>query len=132
MLDDLNSQERLILTRHVVAMLDEWGVSDSDQISVLGLPEGTRTRMMRKFRKDTPLPDEFAVNERVGHLLGIADALRTSYPRNASGAGLWMNRVNYRFADRTPLQAIIADGLRGLQEVRVHLDCAYDWHVHGD
>jgi len=35
--------------------------------------------------------------ERIEHLVGIADALRTSYPRNAYMSSIWMNRINHRF-----------------------------------
>jgi hypothetical protein len=31
--------------------------------------------------------------ERIEHLVGIADALRTSYPRNACMASICMNKV---------------------------------------
>ncbi|HLO27512.1 MAG TPA: antitoxin Xre/MbcA/ParS toxin-binding domain-containing protein, partial [Anaerolineales bacterium] len=63
--------------------------------------------------------------ERIEHLVGIADALRTSYPRNAYMASIWMNRINHRFDNRTPLAAMLEDGLNGIIAVRTHLDCAY-------
>jgi hypothetical protein len=37
-------------------------------------------------------------------------------------------RNNHRFDNRTPLVAMLEDGLDGIMAVRMHLDCAYDWH----
>jgi hypothetical protein len=71
------------------------------------------------------------VRERVEHLLGIAEALRTAYPHNRQAGAIWLNRVNYRFDDRTPLAAMVEDGIVEILAVRMHLDCAYDWHVSG-
>ncbi|HYA38777.1 MAG TPA: antitoxin Xre/MbcA/ParS toxin-binding domain-containing protein, partial [Candidatus Methylomirabilis sp.] len=85
----------------------------------------------RQFRQNTPFPEDERVMERIDHVIGIADALRTSYPHNARMAAIWLNRVNHRFENRTPLNAMLEDGLAGLVAVRVHLDCAYDWHISG-
>jgi len=128
----LSPEQKLDFTRSVIEMMDDWGLQDSEQIMLLGLPDDTRSRQIRKFRNDTPLPEEEVVLERVEHLMGIADALRTSYPTNAMGGSMWMNRRNSRFQDRTPLQAMLEDGIRGIVAVRIHLDCAYDWQAHGN
>jgi hypothetical protein len=40
-----------------------------------------------------------------------------------------MNKINHRFDNRTPLAAMLEDGLGGIIAVRTHLDCAYDWHI---
>jgi hypothetical protein len=61
----LTSEDRSHLGRMVVTMLDEWGIKASDQMSILALPEGTPTRMLRRYHEDTPLPDESAVMQRV-------------------------------------------------------------------
>lgn len=127
-LQTFSHSDRIQFTRAIIEMLDEWGVRDSDQVKLLGLPAGTRSRVIRSFRKDTPLPENTAVSEHVEHLLGIADALQTSNPCNSAAGAMWMNRPNYRFDDRTPLNAMLEDGLTGMMAVRVHLDCAYDWH----
>jgi hypothetical protein len=124
-----NNDERLALTQGIVGLLDHWGVSAEGQVSILALPAGTRAGAMRQFRKNTPFPDDQRVLERIEHLLGIADALRTAYPRNANMDAIWMNRPNRQFDQRTPLAVMIEDGLDGVIMVRAHLDCAYDWHT---
>jgi len=124
-------EQRVEVTQRIIAVLDDWGVADSDQIRLLGLPEGTRSRVIRSYRNEKPLPEDEKVFERVEHFAGIAHALWTSNPRNHHAGALWMNRTNDHFQDRTPLQTMMEDGLNGIEAVRIHLDCSYDWHVNG-
>jgi len=128
---NMDEEEKVTFTRNIIAVLDEWKVQDSDQIALLGLSDDTRSRQIRSYRQgSTVLPENDArVNEFIDHLLGIDDALRTSNPCNAAAGGMWMNRVNNRFKDRTPLNAMLEDGIIGIVAVRIHLDCAYDWHI---
>ena len=130
-MEKMNLEDRVTVTRAIVNMLDSWGVSAANQVALLALPAGTRPGAIRQFRKSTPFPEDAGVMERVEHLVGIADALRTSYPRNAYMSSIWMNRINHRFDNRTPLAAMLEDGLNGIMAVRTHLDCAYDWHISG-
>ena len=119
--------ERIELTRAIVMLLDDWGIKPADQITLLALPRDTRPRTMRSYREHIPFPDDPSIYERIKHLIGIADALRTSYPLNARMGASWMSQANYRFEERTPLVVMLEDGLMGLIAVRVHLDCAFDW-----
>lgn len=130
-MQDLTLEQKIEYTHRVIDTLDDWGLDDSQQIQLLGLPEDTRSRQIRKFRNDTPFPDDERLMERVEHFLGIADALRTSNPTNAAGGSMWMKRRNSRFQDRAPLAAMLEDGLKAIIAIRIHLDCAYDWHVNG-
>ncbi|MHB8624086.1 MAG: DUF2384 domain-containing protein [Sulfuricaulis sp.] len=130
-MEKMNHEDRVVLTRAIVSLLDGWGVSAADQVELLALPEGIRPGAIRQFRQGTPFPDDARVMERIEHLIGIADALRTSYPHNAHMGAIWMNKINYRFDNLTPLASMLAGGLRGIIAVRTHLDCAYDWHLSG-
>lgn len=127
----LTYDDRAQLARLIVTLLDSWEVSAENQIALLGLPPETSTLVLRRYYENEPLPDEPALNERVDHLIGIADALRTSYPRNAHMGAIWMNRRNNRFDNRTPLAVLLEDGLPGFFAIRTHLDCAYDWDISG-
>ena len=127
-----SAEKRIKLTLFIINMLDDWGVSDSDKLDMLAMPEGTRSRAIRALREGIkPLPETDETNERIDHMLGIADALRTSNPLNEAAGGMWMRRRNTRFKGRSPIQAMIEDGINGIMAVRVHLDCSWDWHVHG-
>ena len=127
----MNLEDRIALTRAIVGLLDSWGIAAADQIALLALPSGTRPGAVRQYRQSTPFPESEQVMERIEHLIGIADALRTSYPRNAHMGNIWMNKANHRFDNRSPLVAMLEDGLGGIIAVRTHLDCAYDWHISG-
>jgi hypothetical protein len=130
-LRELNDAERVALSRHVVELLDRWGVEGEHQIALLGLPPETKPRALRRYYENTALPNTPDVNERIDHLLGIADALRTSNPCSATADVIWLHAINHRFDRRTPLDAMVQDGLGGMLAVRTHLDCAYDWHLSG-
>jgi hypothetical protein len=119
------------LARLIVQMLDEWGVEPAGQVLLLGLPEDTKPRSMSRYGRDFPLPEDAEVMERVEHLVGIADALRTTFPRNARMGVHWLNQPNNRFDGRVPLDVMLEDGLAGVIAVRAHLDCAFDWDMSG-
>jgi hypothetical protein len=127
--ETLSYQKRIALTHIVMDILEHWNVAAKDQINILDLPKGTRTRALRRYHENTPLPEESNVMERVEHLLGIAEALRTTYPMNYDMTSRWINTSHRRFDNRSPLETIIEDGLDGLTSVRVHLDCAYAWSL---
>ena len=128
-MSELNQQDRLDLTRMTMNLLGEWGVSDADQVLLLGMPKGTRARHMSRYGEEQAFPAEYDIFVRVEHFIGIADALRTSFPRNAHMGKFWINQRNKRFGNRTSLNFMLEDGLNAIVAVRVHLDCAYDWQV---
>ena len=123
----LTPEDRTELARMVVNLLNDWGVEAADQVNLLALPEGTRTRMLRRYQEDTPLPDDPAIMKRVEHLMGIAEALRTTFPRNASIGLLWLKQPCKRLRRRRPMDIMVEDGLSGLIMVRTHLDCSFAW-----
>ena len=126
-MSQLTHDDRVELGRMVVNMLDDWGIKASDQVNLLALPAGTPTRMLRRYHEDTPLPDDPNVLKCVEHLLGIADALRTTFPRNASIGLLWLKQPCKRLRRRRPIDIMVEDGLSGLITVRTHLDCSFAW-----
>lgn len=130
-MQDMDEDAKVTFTRNVIAILDEWKAKDGDQVILLGLPDGTRSRQIRSYRQgSSTFPEnDSRVNEFLDHILGIDDALATSNPCNSAAGGMWMNRVNNRFKDRSPLNAMIEDGINSIVAVRIHLDCAYDWHI---
>ncbi|MBE9516046.1 MAG: DUF2384 domain-containing protein [Proteobacteria bacterium] len=127
-LADLNTKDRQEMSAMVLEMLDSWSVSAAQQVFLLGLPENTKPRAMKKYRETAPLPDTEDTNIRIEHLVGIAEALHTSYPRNSQMAGFWVNQAQPRLGGRIPLAMMLEDGLEGLIAVRSHVDCSWDWH----
>lgn len=126
---NMNHEQCVSLTRSIMAILDSWGLKGEAQMAVLDLPNGIPLRSLRRYRDNTPFPDSEQVFIRVEHIVGITDALRTTYPHNPPMGILWLQQKNKQFQDRIPLQIILDGGLKGLEEVRVHLDCAYDWEI---
>lgn len=126
---NMNHDECVSLTRTIMSILDGWGLNGESIMAVLAIPKGIPLRALRRYRENTPFPNDAGVYERIEHIIGIADALRTTYPHNPPMGVLWLQQSNKRFADCPPLQVIVENGLKGLLEVRQHLDCSYDWHV---
>lgn len=128
---DARQEDRVYLTRTIISLLESWGIGVSEQIAILALPAEVSPRNMRLFQMDTPFPDDPDVMERIEHLIGIADALRTTFPRNPQMGPLWMHRRNKHFRRRTPVALMIEDGLDGVIAVRTHLDCTFAWASSG-
>jgi len=111
----------------IMAILDNWSLSGDQILNVLALPSKIKVRHLGQFRKDTLLPDTDEVNERVRHILGITEALKTSYPTNQHMAKFWLNNKSRHYRGKAPIEIIKTQGLEGLIEIRKHLDCSYDW-----
>jgi hypothetical protein len=124
-------EQDLLRTQKVMNALDEWGLSGEQILAVLDLPKTERSRHLAKYRKDTPFPDDEKVAARVTFLLGIIDALRTTYPRNLQMGARWMAAPHVRLNNRCPLQAMLEDGETGVVAVLSELDCAYAWELSG-
>lgn len=131
--DDTNlftHDEQVALTKMVLEVLNDWGASQAQQIILLALPAETKPRNMKRYQfDDQPLPDDKQIYSRIDHIMGISDALRTSYPLNAAAGIIWLSRRNRHFGDRRPMDVMLEDGINGVLAVRTHLDCSYDWHV---
>jgi hypothetical protein len=127
----MSPEQNLLRTQKVMNALDEWGLSGEQILAVLDFPKTERSRHLAKYRKDTPFPDDEKVACRVTFLLGIIDALRTTYPRNLQMGARWMASPHVRLNNRCPLQAMLEDGETGVVAVLSELDCAYAWELSG-
>lgn len=125
----LTDEEKIQLTVSLISILDSWGVSNTDKVTLLALPTGTKARAIQHYQQGLPLPDDKAVQERVEHLLGIAQALHLAYPRNKQGGELWLNRPNKKLNGRCPMAMMIEEGLSGITTIRMQIDCSYDWYI---
>lgn len=119
-------------TLKIMAAIDQWGMSNEQIMAVLDFPkEYRRGRHLQKYRKDTPFPDSEQVTARMLPLLGIIDALRTTYPRNLQMGPRWMNTPHRRMKQRTPVHTMLEDGDSGVIAVLAELDCTYAWELSG-
>jgi hypothetical protein len=127
----LTEQQRMNITQQIMAAVDEWGLSGEQILAVLDFPEGERSRHLQRYRQETPFPDEESINNRIIRLMGIIDALRTTYPRNLNMGPRWMNTPHRRMKNRTPIHTMLEDGESGVIAVLSELDCAYAWELSG-
>ncbi|TNG01290.1 MAG: DUF2384 domain-containing protein [Gammaproteobacteria bacterium] len=128
---DIDDETRLRLARGVMNIFEQWNIALDDQVALLGLPDGTRKRSLHRYKENTPLPDDPKVMERVEHLIGIDDALGTYFPNSLMARKRWLHTHHRQFTKKTPLQAMVNDGVSGLIRVRAHLDCTYAWDLTG-
>ena len=122
----LTEDDRRALAGVIVEMFEQWGVSSEHQLTLLGYPPGTAGRELRRLRQGLPFPSDDGQLHRAEQLLAIQDCLRTAYPRSGSMASYWLNQPNRHFHRRSPL-AVMLEGVEGLRQVRVHLDCTQNW-----
>jgi len=127
----LSLEQKMLRTEKVMSAVDEWGLSGEQILVILDMPDTERSRHLQKYRKDTPFPDDEKVNTRLTYLLGIIDALRTTFPRNLQMGARWMAEPHIRLKNRPPLQAMLEDGEVGVIAVLSELDCAYAWELSG-
>lgn len=122
-------QEQAILrTQEVMHILEGWGINADAQIAVLGCHGQIKPRELGKFQKGMKiLPESEDINARVEHILGIAQALHTSYPSRPEAGFAWMGQRNGKLRGRTPIQCILQDGRRGMTKIRMTVDCAWGW-----
>lgn len=130
-MQDTQLESRQELTKNIMSILDGWGLNARQLVLLLGLPAGTPTRALRRYRDGTPFPVSREVDERLGHLCGIIDALRTTYPHNPAMGVLWMRQRNKRFDSQPPAQWVVERGFEGLVAMRAHLGCSFDWFNDG-
>ncbi len=117
------SQDRGVLARMVMTLLDHWKLSSEDQAALLGIATSNRAALAR-YRKGEPIGTSRDQYERVGHLLGIHKNLRLLFPQNRELAYRWMKTRNKAFDNFTPVEIIKEWGFSGLLMVRGYLDRA--------
>jgi hypothetical protein len=122
--------DEIIITRMTMQLMDDWGLDSKQIITLLALPSTVRTRHLDKFRNGQSFPHNKTTLIRIEHIAGIADALRTTYPRNMHMAARWLRTPHRRFKNKTPIDTMLQSET-GLLAVRSELDCAYAWDRSG-
>ncbi len=127
---DFSPQQLQALTQAVMQHLDDWQISSEDTLTLLGLTEVLKLRQLNGLRNgERSLPQTAEVMLRVDHVIGIADALRTTFPFSSQMRLLWLRKPHRRFQRRTPLLVMLSEGINGLQRVRIEVDCAYGYAI---
>lgn len=126
-----SADEMLSITQGVMSYLDGWKLSAEQMLAILGLTDTTKKRHLQSFRVgDKAFPQSEDLMIRVDHIVGIADALRTTFPFSDKMRLMWLRKPHRRFKKNTPLAVILGDdGTNGLMRVRVEVDCSYGYKI---
>lgn len=127
---EFSGQQMQALTYTVLDCMDEWKISAEETLSLLGLSDSIRPRQLNAYRNgSSTFPPEPEVLQRIDHITGITDALRTTFPFSNQMRVMWLQKPHRRFQKRTPLSVMLDEGANGLQKVRVEVDCTYGYAI---
>lgn len=124
-----SDEEMKRISSKVIGYLDSWQVNAEEILSILGVPE-IKPRHLPQYRKmEKTFEQTEEVMQRIDHVVGIADALRTTFPHSNTMRLRWLRQPHRRFRKKTPLAVILGTGMKGLLRVRVEVDCAYGYAI---
>ncbi|MGD8567864.1 MAG: MbcA/ParS/Xre antitoxin family protein [Gammaproteobacteria bacterium] len=120
-------KQRTDLARTILTVLRNWGVAKEQQIILLGLPADTRPRALNKFAVGAPFPDSHDALMRANYLLSIQNAVDSLFPHSETAANYWTTTPCNYFADHTPLDIMLDEGVDGMKRVLNYLNGIEDW-----
>ncbi len=124
-----SDEEMKRISSKVIGYLDSWHVSAEEILFILGVPE-IKPRHLPQYRKmEKAFEQTEEMMQRIDHVVGIADALRTTFPHSDTMRLRWLRQPHRRFRKKTPLSVILGTGINGLLRVRVEVDCAYGYAI---
>lgn len=129
--DDYSQEEMQSLTQGIMSILDTWNISTDQLLTVLGLTDEGKKRHIQGYRMgDRAFPKSDDLLTRIDHIIGISEALRTTFPFSDKMRLLWLRKPHRRFKKNTPLNVILTDDTpNGLLKVRMEVDCAYGYTI---
>ncbi len=122
---ELTNDICLRITQQSISVMQNWGMTEKEAVTLAGLEGLVKARHLDQYLNEQAFPNEKDIYLRLEHILGIDEALATTYPRNNQMAKMWLNRPHRRFAKRTPLAMMLEEGAKGLVSVRMDLDCTF-------
>jgi len=126
---DYTDEEFIYITKTIMNVLEVWNLTTEQTVIVLGLSSQTTKRQLDKYRTLKAFPRDELIIKRLSHIIGISDALRTTFPRNINMSEKWLKTQHRRFDNETPLSIILDEGINGLCKVRSELDCTFAWNA---
>jgi len=82
------TQDRGVLARMVMQLMDLWNLNPEQQAGLLGLDASSRSGLA-KYRKGSPIGTSRDQLDRVSHLLGIHKNPRLLFPQNSEIGYRW-------------------------------------------
>jgi len=126
--DQLNDQNKLQLTYKLSQIIEHWNLSDKEQIALLCMAKSIKARYLYLYKRGQKSFD-FSENSfhRAEIIVGIYNALSTTYPTNSEYASIWLKRPARKFKHKAPLE-IMLSGEVGMNRVWNFLDCTQSWN----
>ncbi|SMN01800.1 hypothetical protein SPONN_98 [uncultured Candidatus Thioglobus sp.] len=114
------------LTLRLTQVLEMWKLDDQEQIGLLDLSKVKPRHLYLYRRGDKSFEFDDNLINRAKMILGIYEALSTTYPTNREYASIWMKRPVKKFNRKTPLELMLS-GNTGMKRVWHSLDCTQAW-----
>ncbi len=123
----MNDDDKLHLTLQLTKILEEWQLSDREQSALLCLPKSFKLRHFYRYRRGEQAFDfDAPLLKRSKIIIGIYQALGTTYPTNREYASIWLKRSVKKFKHKAPLELMLS-GEVGMTRVWHFLDCTQSW-----
>lgn len=109
------------LTNIVMRLLDEWQLTTTEQLNLLGLCETSINKLTRYRNGISPLPCERDKFDRAGILLSIYELLDNLFADQPEISSSWLKSPNENFHSKRPLDFMMRS-LFGMAEVMRYLE----------
>lgn len=108
--------------RGFLRIAEQWGLSEAQQVSILGGSADVLT--LAGWRQTTPVTLPAGHLERLSYVVGIYEGLERIFRHEPEHSRRWLSasRPGAPFVGRTPLELMISDGVVGLAAVRQYVD----------
>lgn len=125
--DSLDDNQKNQLTFHLCQILENWQLSDAEQLNLLDLEGKVKPRHLYQYRRgDTSFEFDQGLKIRAEMVLGVYEALNTTYPTNRDYPAIWLRRSVRKFKNKAPLELMLS-GEHGMKRVWHFLDCTQGW-----
>ena len=126
-IDRITDKQKNQLTFRLTQIMEDWQLSDQDQIELMGMSKSLKPRHLYLYRRgDKSFDfDQTSIN-RSEMILGIHESLGTTYPTNRDYASIWLKRPVKKFNHKAPLELMLSGDI-GMKRVWHFLDCTQSW-----
>ena len=112
------SQTAQVALKVFFNIMNEWGIKNQDQITLLGKPSSTTFYNWKKGLVSSLSVDTL---ERISYIMGIYKALGVLFPTREQ-ADTWIKKSNRHFNNESALTYMLKRSMMHLSEMRRYLD----------
>ncbi len=127
-LKKISKSDKLHLSVLVMNILENWHLTNTQQIQLLDLSNSIKERHLYLYRKgEQVLNYNQHLLSRIEMIVGIYESLTTTYPAHTDYGKFWLRRPAKKFDQKSPLQLMLS-GEIGMRRVWHFLDCTQSWN----